>query len=508
MKHLAILAAAIGVMFYLARGTVVPGPYTYDEPDYMYAAALGWVANAADSPSMPLDEFVRLGLEHRRASGPSAELSESIRNSGDVVFYRHWHGPVYSAWLALVSKFGIDERHTREWNFVFPVLTAAMMYFGAIWLLPGAAGQIAAILAAVFYLWSYPAVRTSELAPHQLFALCVTAVLLLMCRLLGATEKCRQNPLAVARGSVPPTMSSNLGTEPRPPASGFRPFDEPRRYWYAAVAICAVAFCVLEIDFALIFAVLVCGHLVRDRLKPGAKFALRSMALFCATVLVLWPAALLKLSFIKAYLFMAYLALARTGSWGPRVSLAETWSLRFVQSPVVWIAAAFGLVYFLRRRGESRILLPLIIFVAAMTAAILPVKTAMPRYALPLWPGVILLGAFSIGLATANWKPSAQFTAVAALCFVMAASGWPSIRSGLPQPDRKDEALLALIRENGLAQKTALIPHGLLPMVHYYFPDSRFRSYYDESAIPAEIRKGGIDGIIEVSDPPRWIPVR
>ncbi len=105
MRHILILCGIVGVLIWIARGTVIPGPYTYDEADYKYAASLGWKANATDTPSMSVSEFVQTGRTWGANSGAKTELSETIRASGDVVFYRHWHGPVYIAWLDLVRHF-------------------------------------------------------------------------------------------------------------------------------------------------------------------------------------------------------------------------------------------------------------------------------------------------------------------------------------------------------------------------------------------------------------------
>ena len=171
------------------------------------------------------------------------------------------------------------------------------MYFGALWLMPGAAGQIAAILTTVLYLWSYPVVRSTELGPHQLFATCVAAALLLIARMFDA---------------------------PQPAV---------RSYWYAAVVVTAVAFCSLEVAFALILTILVCGYLLRERLKPDMAFAARTIGWFVATVLTLWPGAILKLSFVKAYLFMAYLALFRHGAWGAGATVGETGGFVLLSRP-------------------------------------------------------------------------------------------------------------------------------------------------------------------------------
>ena len=66
--------------------------------------------------------------------------------------------------------------------------------------------------------------------------------------------------------------------------------------------------------------------------------------------------------------------------------------------------------------------------------------------------------------------------------------------------------MLALIRGQSLAQKTLLAPHEDIPMLHYYFDGSHFKQYYDERTIPEQVRNGGVAGVIDRSDPPRWIP--
>ena len=65
-----------------------------------------------------------------------------------------------------------------------PYCTSLLMYLGALWLLPAVSGQIAAVLGAVLFLWSFPVVIANELAPHGLFVLCAAAALLLLAKLL------------------------------------------------------------------------------------------------------------------------------------------------------------------------------------------------------------------------------------------------------------------------------------------------------------------------------------
>jgi len=470
MKHLLILSGVIAVLAILARGTIMPGPYTYDEADYAYAASLGWPANALDTPSMSLSDFVKTGLGRGRDAGAKRELSDTIRNSGDVLFYRHWHGPGYSDWLSLMRHLTSNERFARMSNYFFPIAAAILMYFATLWLLPGPAGRIAAILSSVLYLWSYPVVRSTELGPHQFFAACVALALLLLAKTATSPER------------------------------------SARRYWYAAVFATGVAFCLLEVCFALILTMLFCGYALRTRLQPDLGFAVRSVGLFVVTVLIIWPGAVLKLSFIKAYLFMAYLAVFRGNAWGPGATIAGTWWLRFVQSPVPWILAAIGAVWFIKARPRAAVLLPFLVFTLTMSAAIFPVKTAMARYTLPLWPGLVLFAALSAGLALANWKPAVRLAATGFILAAMLAASWPSLRAGLPPANSRCDRVLALIRDHGLATKTLLVPHEDVPMLHYYFQGSHFQQYYDATDIREQIRNAGIDGVIDRGDPPRFIP--
>lgn len=95
MKHICIMAAIIAVFSWLSQGSAPASPYGYDEADYIYAAGRGWLANYTDTPTQSIVEFVRMRLGKRGESGSRGFLSEYIRASGDINFYRHSHGPLY-----------------------------------------------------------------------------------------------------------------------------------------------------------------------------------------------------------------------------------------------------------------------------------------------------------------------------------------------------------------------------------------------------------------------------
>jgi hypothetical protein len=470
LKHLIILGCAFAGFFLLVRGVAWYGPYTYDQADYMYAVSQGWEANAFDTPSMPLADFLKIGMSRGRDPGSRADLSSLIRGSNDVLFYRHWHGPLYGYWLAFTERITVDARAKRKLNYLFAGAAAILLYFGAMWLLEGTASQIAAVLCLVLYWWSYPVVKSSELAPHQLFAVLVVADLLLLAKMFG---------------------------------SGGR----VRRYWYAAVVVSALAFCVLEVAFALILTVLWCGWAARQTLKPDWRLAIRSLGAFLGTVLIFWPAAVLKLSPVKSYLFMAYLAAFRKAAWGDDLSFGTTWRLRLLNSPVPWLLLAAGVVYFLAKRKPVAMLTPFAVFSVLMFLATFRVTTNVARYELPLLPGIVLFGSFAAALVLADWSRARRNTAVALVCATMLITSWPAIRSQLSDPVQQTDTILALLREHQAdgGERAMLVPQEHLPMVHYYFPGMRFRTYYDESEIANQVRGGDIAGVITRGSPPRLV---
>jgi hypothetical protein len=443
IKHAAILSGLIVVFLFLVRPSVIWGQYTYDEADYLYAVSLGPQANWLDSPTLPLPEFLKIGLGRGRDKSQRSDLSELIRNTNDVVFYRHWHGPLYIDWLTLLKPFAWDEQSMRALNYALAIATALLMYFGALWLLPKPADQLAATLAAMVYLWSFPVINSPELAPHELFVLCVVAALLLLAS---------------------------------------------QRHWYAAIVATALAACTLEVAFALVATLLICGHLIREQLQPSLSFAVKSAAAFLISILIVWPAAIFKLSFIKAYLFMAYLAMFRKNAWGSDVTVWQTWLLRFQTSPIPWIMLAFSILLIAMRRVPwSPILMPFAIYGVSMFLAILRVNTQTPRYILPLWPAIVLFAAFTTAIWLVNFPPAVRYTGVGLIAAAMFVTSYNVLQERHPIHDPRAYALLDMIRQKHLTDKRLLVPASDLPMIHYYFPRTHLKPYHDASEIPADL---------------------
>ncbi len=423
-----VFALLLALFLLLITRNVSREPYVYDEADYMYAASLGFAANWSDTPAMPIADFVRAGLHH---DGRQA-LSERIRSGSDVLFYRHFHGPLFHYFLIPVSRLGLSEYGVRLCMLAIPAGTLAVIYF----LCP-----LPAFLPALLFLTSYSVIFSTELAPHQLFALCSIACLLLLSK-------------AIATGRL--------------------------AFWYASVILSALAFCTLEVAFVLILTIAICGFIERI----GGKCAIKSLALFVATVLAVWPAAILRLSFVKSFAVMAYLALLREGPWG-HAGLIDTWRARIVDSPLEWTLIGFALLVGFRNRRFY----PIGLFVVLMLLATLRVLTTTPRYSLTFMPALDLLAGLTLYPSFGTLRRPASFAVVALAVAGLYASAWLQVARPSHNSNPRSTAVLTYIHQNRLENKTLLVPQADLPGLHYYFPSMRLRGY--SGAEPAATDRDG-----------------
>jgi hypothetical protein len=443
MKHILAVVVLLALLLPAMIRRVAPDPYVYDEADYMYAASLGFAPNYTDTPTLPIADFVRTGFAQGRDASQHQALSEQIRASNDVVFYRHWHGPLYLYALIPVTRLGLDEQRTRAAMLAIPALTLAAIYFGCLWLTPGLSGIRTALVSTLLFLSSGAVTGSTELAPHHLFALLSICFLLLLAKFVAT---------------------------------------DLHIYWYLAVVAAGLAFCTLEIAFVFILTLLT----VRRR------ELIRSLAIFTATVLVVWPAAIYKLSFVKGYLFMAYLALFRHSPWG-QVGFMETWRARIVDSPLEWIALLASLVIYFRMRRKSGS--TLLIYAVLMVLATARVLSTTARYSLLFMPALDVFAALTLVPYLATLPRRAIYAALGLFCGLFGIQEYRLfVRDRTP--DSRPPAVLRYIRENRLQDKALLVPQEDLPMIHYYFPQTHLRGYYGALPAASDLNKFTPDKIL------------
>jgi hypothetical protein len=463
MKHAAVLIILIAVAFGMSRGKVNHVPYGYDEADYMFAAGLGIADNWLDSGSMSIKDFVSVGRKRGSDSGQQAGLSALARGGTDPVVYRHWHGPLYFFWLTAIDKPGLNEHDTRASFLIFPLLTVCAIYLGTLRLFEGFEGQIAAILASALFLWSPIELESSEIAPHLMFVLWYICALLLLARV---------------------ALSGS------------------RRGFYAATVLAGLGFCTLEIDFVLILVLIAVLWWKRALLRTDLKLIRNSILLFLATVLLVWPPAIFKLSFAKAYMVMAYLALFRKGAWGD-VTFSQAWIRRFEMTPVELILAVAGLVLLfavMSRRGRTAAM-PFLLFGFLMFLANLRVYSVIARYMTPFLPAFDVIAGWALASAFLRLKkPAAVYGAVGITALLLLWNLEQRLASIDRAPHPEAFATLNAIRAQGLADKAVFVPRDEIPTMHYYFPHMQAEGYADVSEIPAAGPFGGIvypDGRVE-----------
>jgi hypothetical protein len=227
--------------------------------------------------------------------------------------------------------------------------------------------------------------------------------------------------------------------------------------------------------------------------------------LFLITVLIVWPGAILKLSFLKAYAFMAYLAVYRKGAWGA-TGFAETWWIRFSNSPVEWILIAAALVLFFRNRKSPASIRPAVFFGSMMVLATLRVYSEAPRYALTFLPALEVFAGLTLAAALASLPAGIRVPAIVAVCATLFFNTLLRVHPFPPEADAGAEAILRCVRESQFEDKSLLVPQGYVPMLHYYFPKARLQGYL-EGAPPANaFQAAHFDGVIFPGNPVRCAP--
>jgi hypothetical protein len=301
--------------------------------------------------------------------------------------------------------------------------------------------------------------ETSELAPHMLFVLLYVCILMLLAK-------------AAAGGG--------------------------RGCYYAAAACAGLAFSTMEVAFVPILVLIIFAWWQRSALHTDWRLVRNSAAFFLTAVLVAWPASLLKLSFVKAYLVMAYLAVFRKGAWGD-VTLGQTWALRFLISPVEWclFAVALLLLVFPGKRRERPGALTFLLFAALMILAIFRVYAPGPRYMTPFFAAVELFTAWMLAPALSRLaRPLPLYGTVTAICVLSIWSAHWQLSRFLIREDPRPAAALHALSANKLGQKTLLAPREEIPVLHYYFPHMQVRGYSGVPEIPGAHSADHVDAVL------------
>lgn len=466
------LAALVAGHWAWANRLIQPVPYGYDEADYLRAASMGFAANYTDANSISMGEFVELGLGAGRDATRRSELSSYIRTRGDALFLRHWHGPLYYfPIIAAEGRLAHDEQAMHRLMLGIPALTFLLVWFGLRSLLPGVWGYMAGGLFGFLYLFSNSSLRTAAmLAPHSLFVLWCLAVAILLAKFVDTGRL---------------------------------------RYWYGAVAACALALATLEVGVVLVLVLAGVCVLERRRVfrewRRGEwlRFGAQSAGLLAAVLTAVWPAAIFRLSLVKAGLFMAYLSVFRKAAWGD-VTFANSWGQRLAASPAEWLFLAAALAVFVRWRSKLRVAVPALLVGAVMLASVLRVVSADYRYMTVYLPAFHLFGSVVLAHAALRFGPW-RAAAVTLACAVLLWNSNRQVRPWTTEDHRRAWAIIDLLRAEDVAGKRVLVPGVLVPAVQFYFPQTAVRGYGSAAEANALKASRNFDAILVTGPEPVYV---
>lgn len=425
------------------------------EVDYVRAARRGFLTNYLDLGTRPVSEYVATALVMAGFGGNASDTDPDLWSrdvaANDIAAYRHYHPPLFIYTLYAIERVaGYSDAAVRLIPLAFSLATIATLYLGCALLLPARGHQVGLMAAAILSVLSLHAATSTEIGWHVPYASLATLSLFAMGFLLTR-----------------PSM----------------------RAFIAAVVLTTLAFMTLEhavflyLTLAVLLIMTANPWLSVSRsgfsAHPGLLVAVGAVIL---TMLVVWPASLLKLSIVKNLGVHAYYS--RTLDLSPR--FYDVYLVLLDRYPVmVGLAAITAVVSAVRRAHLPRVLLPFVIYVIGMCLLQLGNSNLKPLYFVSLLPPLALLSAVWIvdAMSASGQRIRLVGHAVAAaVAMALVFNVLPTLRSReVATPT--DELISRLSQIDELAGARVLTwPAGshAAQMLSFYLPDTRFDRVIDE----------------------------
>jgi Dolichyl-phosphate-mannose-protein mannosyltransferase len=431
-----LLVGAVAVLCWRFGIWSSPAPFAYDESDYMYAGTQGFVANALDRGAISLPEYVSKGLELARDKTLRASMSQYVRSAGDISFYRHYHGPVYAYWITLWHALGVtSEASYRATGLILHAVGALAIFWLFLRVFPDLPASGAFIAALMFAMNRTTLTTAVTITQHIAFELLAILTLFAMALFLRTGN---------------------------------------RRWWDATAALAAASFASVEISAVLIAAIVLTLILFRwkEGWKPLAALLGRGIAWFLVTVLVIWPAGILKLNALKGYAYLAYMAVIRK-TFSP-ISAGQLWGFKLKTYPYEFILPLLALVIALavfrklKYRAETA---PFLIYTCLFFAVTLKVTLPYTYYHGSLLASAAVVTGVLCGelwRRTGPWPRWAALAAVVGSLLWMDVSYYAEAKQDFSSPSATADVLAYL---NRIPAEKLFVPFFYLPALHYYRPE-------------------------------------
>jgi len=447
----AVLVVILAVLCTLFAGTASNTPYSYDEADYMYAGDQGFAANYLDRNALPLTTFIKKGLELAHDKTLARSTSDYVRSSGDLSFYRHYHGPVYAFWIALWHGVGLQgSAGYRATGLIVHALGAMAIFWLFLAAFPDLPA-VAALIAALMFAMNRTALLTATMISQHL------AYLFLACLgLFAAAMYLRTREM---------------------------------RYWYATAALLAICFDTVEISLVLIAAV-VLSVIVLDWSAGWRKILLlfgKGAAIFVGVMAIVWPPGVFELNALKGYASLAYLAIAR--KYFTPISPRQLWLQKLETYPLEFVlplALAIVAVAYWRRLTNRRAVTPFLMYSCLLFGASLVVTIPKDYYLSSLMLSLAIVAGVVFGEFSKEASATLRALSVAVIFLSLAAldAGYyrDTVRQLSAAPTLEAEALQYLDTHPPAAMRL-VAPLLIVPTLHYYRPSSQIVSYDPDASL-------------------------
>ena len=421
--------------------------YDYDEADYLGAVSKGFLANYTDRDAISLATFAKLGLGRGFEKTQRTSLSQYIRESGELPFYRHYHGPLYFYYLIpFRALLGDNEFAMRAASFAFLPLAAILAYLTVLSLRPRGSRLGPALAAAMVVLGPSNLGTAAQITPHSLYVF-----------------TCLLGLLAIARLIEDPT---------------------PGRF-YCSVLVLSLNFMVIEYALLLLLTLATAMFVTRRHvfLPPDRRIGARRLAaaalLFAGTVFAVWPGAWIKLTLVRNYVFFAYFAIVRGGEYG-KGPFWQSWLQRAAESPIEYAVIVAGLLLLLPRARRRAAVLPYLVYAGLIFLCTVRNTSSSPTYVSSLLPPLHVLSVLAVGAAAERFSRGARACLLAALaCALLGSTSlWLRTSSERIRPTETVlKQVVAHLKAEAFPTGSVAVDRVLLPTIHYYLPDGRFSAF-------------------------------
>jgi hypothetical protein len=266
--------------------------------------------------------------------------------------------------------------------------------------------------------------------------------------------------------------------------------------WYIVIVCLALATVSVEYAPLLIITFVLSVYINRKELFPGwgkkeyCLYSGKSILAYILTILIVWPAGIVKLSLVKSYVFFAYWATVRGGNYGTQ-NFIEVWLNRFKMSPVEFSTIFLSIIIAIIVIKKNKWLFPLIAYcVLDFLVTIRNTSPSSSHSASFIVSGIILSGVVLNVLFNGAKKIKLMIaTLVLSLnCVSYSYLYLPPFRLRYELLTKQLNDIVEYVKMNN--NGNYLVHRECLMTLHYYFPEKKMDSFRLSSELDGFINKG------------------